>query len=130
MSTEVSEDNNFWEVSESIGVMPGSENTIKGEVQDSQKIPLGATHSVMFPQTNAIMALVLAIGSFACGGGLILSIPALLVALSAKKITDGIPTHPDRGIANVAYVTSIVNICLSSLLIIIYTGVFVFYMSA
>ena len=57
----------------------------------------------MFPQTNAILALVLAIASFACGG-LIMSIPALLVAISAKKITDNNPTHPDRGIANALHI--------------------------
>ena len=60
----------------------------------------------MFPQTNAILALVLAIASYAVCG-LILSIPALLFAISAKKITDDIPTHPDRGIANAAYIAAI-----------------------
>ena len=109
----------FWEATEQVGVMPGAENVIAGEVQAAQQIPLGATHFAMFPQTNAILALVLSIASCACGG-LILSIPALFVALSAKKITDGMPTHPDRGIANAAYIAAIVNIVLSVLLIVLY----------
>ena len=109
--------------------MPGAENVIAGEVQAAQQIPLGATHFAMFPQTNAILALVLSIASFACGG-LILSIPALFVALSAKKITDGMPTHPDRGIANAAYIAAIVNIVLSVLLILLYVATVVAYMSA
>ena len=119
----------FWETTEQVGVMPGAENVIAGEVQAAQQIPLGATHFAMFPQTNAILALVLSIASFACGG-LILSIPALFVALSAKKITDGMPTHPDRGIANAAYITAIVNIVLSVLLILLYAATVVAYMSA
>ncbi|MED5308574.1 MAG: hypothetical protein VYA95_04420, partial [Candidatus Thermoplasmatota archaeon] len=112
--------NNFWKETESQGTMPLADNVISGEVQPTQEIPLGASHFAMFPQTNAILALVLAIASFACGG-LIMSIPALLVAISAKKITDNNPTHPDRGIANAAYITAIVNICISTLLILAYT---------
>ena len=59
-----------------------------------------------------------------------MSIPALIVAISAKKITDNNPTHPDRGIANAAYITAIVNICVSTLLILAYTGVIIFYYTA
>lgn len=120
---------NFWKEAESQGTMPLTDNVIIGEVQPTQEIPLGASHFAMFPQTNAILALVLAIASFACGG-LIMSIPALLVAISAKKITDNNPTHPDRGIANAAYITAIVNICVSTLLILAYTGVIIFYYTA
>ena len=82
----------------------------------------------MYPQTNAILALVLAIASFACGG-LLMSIPALILAISAKKITDQNPTHPDRGIANAAYITSIVNICISAAIILLYAGVIFVYMA-
>ena len=49
----------FWETGEQVGVMPSAENVIAGEVQTAQQIPLGATHFAMFPQTNAILALVL-----------------------------------------------------------------------
>ncbi len=119
----------FWEQSEMQGVMPQAEYTIAGEVQAAQQIPLGATHFAMFPQTNAILALVLAIASFACGG-LLLSIPALLVAISAKKITDHNPAHPDRGIATAAYITAIVNICISVLIILAYVVAIVAYTSA
>ena len=120
---------NFWKEAEPQGTMPQADSVISGEVQPKQEIPLGASHFAMFPQTNAILALVLAIASFACGG-LIMSIPALLVAISAKKITDNNPTHPDRGIANAAYITAIVNICVSTLLILAYTGVIIFYYTA
>ena len=121
--------NNFWKDTESQGTMPQANSVISGEVQPAQQIPIGASHFAMFPQTNAILALVLAIASFACGG-LIMSIPALFVAISAKKITDNSPTHPDRGIANAAYITAIVNICISTLIILAYTGAIIFYYSA
>ena len=127
MSGEESE-NKFLDALDT-GVMPSADNVIAGEVQATQQqIPLGATHFAMFPQTNAILALVLAIASYAVCG-LILSIPALLFAISAKKITDDIPTHPDRGIANAAYIAAIVNIVLSALLIVLYIGAVVFYLS-
>ena len=128
MSGEESE-NKFWDTSTEPGVMPSADNVIAGEIQATQQqIPLGATHFAMFPQTNAILALVLAIASYAVCG-LILSIPALLFAISAKKITDDIPTHPDRGIANAAYIAAIVNIVLSALLIVLYIGAVILYMS-
>ena len=128
MSGEESE-NKFWDTSTEPGVMPSADNVIAGEIQATQQqIPLGATHFAMFPQTNAILALVLAIASYAVCG-LILSIPALLFAISAKKITDDIPTHPDRGIANAAYIAAIVNIVLSALLIVLYIGAVFFYLS-
>tara|TARA_B100000945_G_scaffold297804_1_gene277176 strand:+ start:313 stop:699 length:387 start_codon:yes stop_codon:yes gene_type:complete len=120
--------NNFWKEAESQGTMPQANNIISGEVQAAQQIPIGASHFAMFPQTNAILALVLAIASFACGG-LLMSIPALFVAISAKKITDNSPTHPDRGIANAAYITAIVNICISTLIILIYSGAILYYIS-
>jgi|TARA_B100001741_G_C16507444_1_gene577918 hypothetical protein len=120
--------NNFWKEAEPQGTMPQANNVISGEVQAAQQIPIGASHFAMFPQTNAILALVLAIASFACGG-LLMSIPALFVAISAKKITDNSPTHPDRGIANAAYITAIVNICISTLIIVIYSGAILYYIS-
>ena len=40
------------------------------------------------------------------------------------------PTHPDRGIANAAYIAAIVNIVLSVLLILLYAATIVAYMSA
>ena len=119
---------NFWKEAESQGTMPLTDNVIIGEVQPTQEIPLGASHFAMFPQTNAILALVLAIASFA-GCGLLMSIPALLVAISAKKITDNSPTHPDRGIANAAHITAIVNICVSTLFIIVYSGAILYYLT-
>ena len=96
--------------------------------EENFTIPLGATHHAIYPQTNAVLALVLAIMSFACGG-LIFSIPALVFALSAKKITDFSPYHPDVGTAQVAYVASIVNIVLSIVVIIGYIVVFAIYWS-
>ena len=120
---------NIWQKSETPGVMPQAEYTIAGEVQAAQEIPLGATHYAMFPQTNAVTALVLAILSFA-GCGIITSIPALFFALSAKKITDQNPMHPDRGVATAAYITAIINIVISTLIILFYLGIFAIYMLA
>lgn len=94
--------------------------------EETFTIPLGATHHAIYPQTNAVLALVLAIMSFACGG-LIFSIPALIIALGAKKITDFSPYHPDAGTAQVAYIASIVNIVLSIVVIIGYIVVFAVY---
>ncbi len=123
------QDDNFWQNNEATpGVMPQAQYVIGGQVQSPQAIPIGATHFAMYPQTNAILALVLAIASFACGG-LLMSIPALILAISAKKITDHNPTHPDRGIANAAYITSIVNICISAAIILLYAGAIFFYMA-
>ena len=118
---------NIWQKSETPGFMPQAEYTIAGEVQAAQEIPLGATHYAMFPQTNAVTALVLAILSFA-GCGIITSIPALFFALSAKKITDQNPMHPDRGVATAAYITAIINIVISTLIILFYLGIFAIYM--
>lgn len=118
---------NIWQKSETPGIMPQAEYTIAGEVQAAQEIPLGATHYAMFPQTNAVTALVLAILSFA-GCGIITSIPALFFALSAKKITDQNPMHPDRGVATAAYITAIINIVISTLIILFYLGIFAIYM--
>ena len=123
------QDETFWQQPGMQGVMPQAQYTIAGEVQATQQIPLGATHFAMFPQTNAVLALVLAIASFVCGG-LLLSIPALLVAISAKKITDHNPTHPDRGIATAAYITSIANICICALIILAYLAVIMVYVVA
>ncbi len=123
------QETNFWEGDQEVGsegVMPQN-NVISGAVSpEAYQIPLGATHHVMFPQTNAALALVLAIASFACGGFL-MSIPALLIALSAKKITDNNAVHPDRGIANAAYITAIVNICLSAIVTVAYIGMIFVY---
>ena len=56
---------NFWKEAGSQGTMPQANNIISGEVQAAAQIPIGATHFAMFPQTNATLALVLAIASFA-----------------------------------------------------------------
>ena len=96
--------------------------------EENFTIPLGATHHAIYPQTNAVLALVLAIMSFACGG-LIFSIPALIIALGAKKVTDLNPYHPDSGTAQAAYIASIVNIVLSIVVIIGYIVVMLIYVT-
>jgi len=94
--------------------------------EENFTIPLGATHHAIYPQTNAVLALVLAIMSFACGG-LIMSIPALFIALGAKKVTDLDPYHPDAGTAQAAFIASIINIVLSIVIIIGYAvAIFVY----
>ena len=73
----------------------------------------------MFPQTNAMVALILACLSFvACG--CFMSIPALILAQGALQITESIPGHPDQGSAKAAQVVAWVNINLSAIGAILY----------
>ncbi len=111
----------FWQVKAE------EEAKLSGAVtEENFTIPLGATHHAIYPQTNAVLALVLAIMSFACGG-LIMSIPALFIALGAKKVTDLDPYHPDAGTAQAAFIASIINIVLSIVIIIGYAvAIFVY----
>ena len=68
----------------------------------------------MFPQTNAMVALILACLSFvACG--CFMSIPALILAQGALQITESIPGHPDQGSAKAAQVVAWVNIALTAI---------------
>ena len=64
-----------------------------------------------FPQTNALVALILACLSFVTCG-CFLSIPALFVAQGALQITESMPGHPDQGQANAAKIVAWINVSL------------------
>ena len=69
-----------------------------------------------FPETKAKLALILSILSIFCCG-LLLAIPALLIANGAGKIASQYPNHPDQGTITAAKVISIAVIILSLLVI-------------
>lgn len=90
-------------------------NVLVGSPSDPTTIPLGGVDMVFYQQTNATLALVLAILSWTCGS-LLFSIPALIIASKARETTDSITFHPDAGTAKVAYITALVNIIVTSVL--------------
>ena len=71
------------------------------------------------PSTNAMLALILAIVSLFFGG-ICLSIPSLIIANGALKITSQYPGHPDQSNANIARIISIISILIYVVLIIVY----------
>ena len=75
-----------------------------------------------FPQTNALVALILACLSFVTCG-CFMSIPALIVAQGALRITESVPGHPDQGSAKAAQVVAWVNIGLSIVGVLLYVVV-------
>ena len=76
----------------------------------------------MFPQTNALVALILACLSFVTCG-CFMSIPALILAQGALQITESIPGHPDQGSAKAAQVVAWVNIVLTAIGAVLYIGI-------
>ena len=66
------------------------------------------------PTTNSVAALILACASFVFGG-ICLSIPAVILASGALKITGSIPNHPDHSTARAAQIVGWINIGLSIL---------------
>jgi len=71
------------------------------------------------PQTSATIALVLSILSVFCGG-CFLSIPGIIMANNALKITKTYPGHPDEGTAKAALVIAWIITGLSIVGIIFY----------
>ena len=76
-----------------------------------------------FPETKAKIALILSILSIFCCG-LLLAIPALLIANGAGKIASQYPNHPDQGMITAAKIISIAVIIISLLLFALY---FIFF---
>ena len=74
------------------------------------------------PNTYAALSLVLAIFSLVLGG-ILLAIPALLMANSARKKTDQHPGHPDATMAKIAQVISLIVIVISIVIAVLYVGV-------
>ena len=101
-------------------------NVLAGSPSDPTTIPLGGIDQVFYQQTNATLALVLAILSWTCGS-LLFSIPALIIASKAREITDSITFHPDASTAKVAYIAALVNVIVTSVLTLVWV-LFMAYM--
>jgi len=85
----------------------GFTNQIYGE---PSSIPITQGYSAgFFPETSAILAVVLAALSYACFG-ILTAIPAVIIAKKAMDVTDNFPNHPDAGTAKAAYILGWVNI--------------------
>ncbi|MEC9119785.1 MAG: hypothetical protein VYC33_00475 [Candidatus Thermoplasmatota archaeon] len=65
-----------------------------------------------YPQTQAVVAMVLSVLSIAAGCGLCTAIPGLMMANTALDITSKHPGHPDQGIAKAAQVVGWIGIVL------------------
>ena len=101
-------------------------NVLVGSPSDPTTIPIGGIDQVFYQQTNATLALVLAILSWTCGS-LLFSVPALIIASKARDITDTITFHPDAGTAKVAYITALINVIVTSVLTLVWV-LFMAYM--
>ena len=77
-------------------------------------MPIGAQ---IIPTTNAMLALILACASFVVCG-IFLSIPAVILASHALKITQSVPNHPDHGTARAAQIVGWINIVLAILMFV------------
>ena len=101
-----------------IGDIPLQPQTAQQFVQQPQQVVM-MNQAVMgaYPSTNATLALVLSCISFVAMGPL-LSIPGLIIANGALKITDSLPGHPDAGMAKAARIVATINIVLTVVLII------------
>lgn len=95
----------------------------------TQGYPIGVV-----PSTNAVAALVLSIvgviGAFFYGIGLIFSIPALVLASKARKITTQLPGHPDSGMATAAFVTAWVGVVIGGLYVLLIIGLMMLFVFA
>ena len=82
---------------------PTTEPNSAPETVYVQGAPMG-----QFTQTNATLALILSIVgiivTFTLGCGVLLAIPAVIIANGALTITNGQPGHPDSGTAKAAQV--------------------------
>lgn len=78
--------------------------------------PQGQVLMATHPSTNATMALVFSIlglvGGFVYGIGIFFSVPGLILANGALRITNQFPQHPDAGTAKAAKIISWVGIAL------------------
>ena len=91
-------------------IFEGSPNTV--EASQPEQIFVHASHggpAGIYAQTNAVLALVLAIlGLVFCG--LCTAIPGLILAQTALAQTEAQPGHPDHGVARAAQIVSWITI--------------------
>ena len=71
-----------------------------------------------YQQTNATLALVLAILGITCGT-LFLTVPALIIAAKTREVTDKVAFHPDAETAKVAYIVALVGTIIHAFLAIL-----------
>jgi len=101
-----------------IGDIPQQPQPAQQFVQQPQQVVMiNQAGMGAYPSTNATLALVLSCISFVAMGPL-LSIPGLIIANGALKITDSLPGHPDAGMAKAAKIVATINIALTVVLII------------
>ncbi|MDP6986037.1 MAG: DUF4190 domain-containing protein [Candidatus Thalassarchaeaceae archaeon] len=105
-------------------IFEGTPNTV--EATQPEQIFVHASHggpAGIYVQTNAVLALVLAIvGLVFCG--LCTAIPGLILAQTALAQTEAQPGHPDHGVARAAQIVSWITIGIWVLLIGFYVLVF------
>ena len=94
-------------------------NVITGQAQPQYVVQNPMVGVGIAPQTNAVLALILACLSWVTCG-ICMSLPALLIANSALNITNQVPGHPDQGNANAAYWVALINIIVSILVVFLY----------
>ena len=88
-------------------------------MQQGYTIPFSNMQAVAVPTTMALAALIMSIVSiFTCGA--LLSIPSLIMANNALKVTNQYPGHPDASMANIARIVSIISIVLTALGVLLY----------
>tara|TARA_B100000674_G_scaffold488665_1_gene501179 strand:- start:22 stop:420 length:399 start_codon:yes stop_codon:yes gene_type:complete len=78
------------------------------------------------PSTNATFSLVLAIVSLVFGG-ILLAVPSLLMANSARKITDQYPGHPDATTAKnaqkISWVVIVISVLFFALFLVLFASI-------
>ncbi|MGB1624146.1 MAG: hypothetical protein ACPHCZ_05540, partial [Candidatus Poseidoniaceae archaeon] len=96
--------------------------------QQGYAIPVGNMQAIQVPTTMALVALILSIVSiFTCGA--LMSIPSLIMANNALKVTNQYPGHPDASMAKIAKIVSIISIVLTALGVLFYGILFAIMLS-
>ena len=93
-------------------------NVLAGSPSDPTTILIEQNSSGFYQQTNATLALVLAILGITCGT-LFLTVPALIIAAKTREVTDKVAFHPDAETAKVAYIVALVGTIIHAFLAIL-----------
>ena len=97
-------------------------------MQQGYAIPVGNMQAVAVPTTMALVALILSIVSiFTCGA--LMSIPSLIMANNALKVTNQYPGHPDASMAKIAKIVSVISIVLTAVGVLAYGILFAVILS-
>ena len=93
-------------------------NVLAGSPSDPTTILIEQNSNGFYQQTNATLALVLAILGITCGT-LFLTVPALIIAAKTREVTDKVAFHPDAETAKVAYIVALVGTIIHAFLAIL-----------